>query len=161
MGEAKFDTTLPWINLGDLHCLCGDITAWQAETHQPSGMLLKAPASSDFLLSSVQEREEGRAGGWGRGSAHTRRSRKDSTILATKGPPPSPICSAATPACWEMLHAPEVLWLWIAAAAAANLRGAARYPSLHPVIHEIFRGAGGGGRRGGGDAQFCTDEQLL
>ena len=34
--------------------------------------------------------------------------------------------------------APEVLWLWIVAAALAMCRGAARYPSLHPVMANAF-----------------------
>ena len=64
----------------------------------------------------------------------TLRSLKLCTIFATAGPPPGPILRAATPACWAILEAPEVLWLWMVAAAAAYGLGPAMYPSRQPVI---------------------------
>ena len=54
------------------------------------------------------------------------RSRNAATILATGSPPARPRPSAATPACCAMADAPDVLWLWIAAAAFAYTLGAAR-----------------------------------
>ena len=47
-------------------------------------------------------------------------------MSATSGPPAWPSSRAATPAACAMLDAPEVVWLWIAAAALANALGAAR-----------------------------------
>lgn len=54
------------------------------------------------------------------------RSLNAATICATGSPPAWPRLSAAMPACCAMADAPDVLWLWIAAAPLAYGRGAAR-----------------------------------
>lgn len=59
-------------------------------------------------------------------------------MALTSLPPAWPRLRAATAACWEMLLAPEVLWLWIAAAALTKSFGAARYPSRHPAEIILF-----------------------
>lgn len=56
----------------------------------------------------------------------TLRSLNAATICATGSPPAWPRLSAAMPACCAMADAPDVLWLWIAAAPLAYGRGAAR-----------------------------------
>ena len=47
------------------------------------------------------------------------RSLNAATIFATASPPACPMPSAATPACCAMADAPDVLWLWMAAAPLA------------------------------------------
>ena len=53
------------------------------------------------------------------GAERALRSLNAATIFATASPPACPMPSAATPACCAMADAPDVLWLWMAAAPLA------------------------------------------